>query len=115
VPVPSPSPAGFQVVAVQPLAADPSQYSGPCPTTVVFTFAITTDGPGTVQFEWVNSSGTVSTSDQADFAGAGTQQVSTRWTTGSPGTTLDGWMALRTTFPNHVDSDHAVFKLTCSQ
>jgi hypothetical protein len=116
----SPSPAGrgdggtsFHVTAVTVVAPVPADFSGSCPTKIVFTGHITADGPGTVRFVWVNSDGGTSAEDSIRFDAAGTQEVVTNWTLGVHGKAMTGFQFLRVTSPNTMESAHADFILNC--
>ncbi len=104
----------FKVTAVTVAAPNPVTFTGPCPTKVIFSGHITTDGPGKVTYVWVDSDGNVSQPNSITFDVAGTQEVVTNWTLGTNGKTIAAWELLRVTSPNGMDSSHADFTLTCA-
>jgi len=92
------------------VSVNPVSFSGPCPHTVTFNGSIKTNGPCTVQYQWVRDVSPGSTKS-ITFDAAGTQTVTGDWTLRQSGTY---GMYLRITAPNGTRSNTAQFQLTCS-
>jgi hypothetical protein len=108
----------FSVTSVV-LKVHSSTNTGQCPVSFTFDGAITTDGPGTVQYVFTRSDGATGPVQTLEFKSAGTQQVSTTWIIGDAKslTSYEGWQALKIISPNEVESsrDTGSFVMKCGQ
>jgi len=106
--------AQLQVTAVS-LAANPANYSGPCPGTIKFSGKIVAKGKGEVKYQFFRSDGATGPVMSVVFDGPGSKEISTTWTLGGAGLpTYTGWEAVRVLSPNSIESNRANFTLTCS-
>ncbi len=101
--------SGFAVTAVTTNVNPPSANT--CPAIFVFSSIITTNGPGTIRYQWERSDSTASPAQTLAFASAGTQAVTTQWNLGASTT---GWARLHILSPNDLTSNNAAFTLACS-
>jgi hypothetical protein len=99
--VPSPVPAFFAVTSVS------LSVSGGCGAFHIVA-NITTNGAGTVTYRWIRSDGGVDMAvhPALDYASAGTQSVSTDWSSSAPGAK---WMDIYIDTPNHQQFGRADF------
>ena len=83
------------------------EVSGSCGTFTI-TANITTNSAGTVTYHWVRSDNATDTATHTpvNFTGAGTQSVSTTWSTTASG---DKWMDIYIDAPNHQQFGRAEF------
>jgi len=80
---------------------------GGCGTGFTASVDITTNGAGTVNFHWIRSDGSTAAVPPAlVFAAAGTQTVTTSWTTTAAGT---NWFDIYIDSPNHQQFGRASF------
>jgi len=103
-----PPPTTFYVTSVIASASPPS-FSGPCPYQFNFSATITTNGPGTVTYQWERSDGTADPPQSISLVSAGSVVVTTYWVLGGTG----GWERVRILSPNSVVSNEAFFVLNC--
>lgn len=97
------------------LAADPANYNGPCPGVIKFHGKIAANGQGEVKYQFIRSDGAVGPVQTLMFTGSGSKPVSTTWTLGGPALPeYVGWEAIKILSPNPMESNHADFKLLCS-
>lgn len=97
------------------LAANPTNYSGPCPGTIKFFGKISAKGKGAVTYQFFRSDGATGPVMTVVFDGPGSKEVSTTWTLGGAALpTYAGWEAVRILSPNPMESNRAAFKLTCA-
>jgi hypothetical protein len=68
-----------------------------CPHNFIFTANITTNGPGTVTYQWKRSDASVPVTESLVFAAAGTKTVTTSWNLGGGTYT----MRIYIDYPNH--------------
>lgn len=97
------------------LSADPASYNGPCPGVIKFNGKIAANGQGEVKYQFIRSDGAIGPVQTLVFSGPGAKPVSTTWTLG--GTSLPefvGWEAIKILSPNPMESNHADFKLLCT-
>ena len=104
-----PPPATFAVTNVTAFASPPS-YTGPCPYQFNFSGTITTNGAGSVTYQWERSDGTSDAPQTVSFASAGSIVVTTYWFLGGGGT---DWERIRILSPNSMVSNEAFFTLNC--
>lgn len=106
---------GTRVESVS-LRVDPSNGSVPCPVQITFSGRISlSGGGGLVEYRWVRDDGGLAPLETLEFAGPGSQDVSTTWLRGgSPGDVVDGWMKLTVLQPASVESEAASFSLICA-
>ncbi|OQY79768.1 MAG: hypothetical protein B6D41_22215, partial [Chloroflexi bacterium UTCFX4] len=89
-------------------------FSATCPQTFTFNGSITTNGPGSVSYQWVRNDGTLSPVQTLNFIFAGTQNVlPDSFTLGSPGLNYSGWQRIQVLAPNNLSSPLANFSLNC--
>lgn len=97
------------------LSADPASYNGPCPGVIKFNGKIAANGQGEVKYQFIRSDGAVGPIQTLVFTGPGSKPVSTTWTLGGPALPeYAGWEAIKILSPNPMESNHADFKLLCS-
>jgi hypothetical protein len=82
-----------------------------CPYTISYTFDITTNGAGTVGYDFERSDGYLSAAGTLSFTGAGTKTVSYTWTVGASGSYA---VLCRTAAPNEMSDDSPPVAVTCS-
>ena len=70
---------------------------------------IAVDGPGTVCYTFLQSTGAMAPVETLKFDAAGTKPVHTDWTLGS----YAGWQAIQIVSPNRMESQKASFELVC--
>ena len=106
---------GFHVVEVS-LRADPFDYEGPCPVTVVFSGRISVaGGAGTVSYRFLRSDGASAPIQNLVFDAPTTKDVEDIWTLGGPEKTYTGgWEAIKIYDPEETESPHAEFTLRCT-
>ena len=68
---------------------------------------ITTNGAGTVTYDWKWSDGGNTPSESITFASAGTKSVEQTWRLGSGASGTDFWIGIYIDTPNHQDFGHA--------
>ena len=84
---------------------DKPSYSGPCPAKLTFVGDISTDGAGTVQYQFIRSDGGIIQPKTTNFVAAGTKKVSTTWTLGGAKLpTYSGWLGMKVLAPNENPS-----------
>lgn len=105
---PTPTPP-FEVTNVQ-VSVNPTSYTGVCGKQFDFTAQITVIGSGTVTYKWERSDGSDVAQEAANFAGPGTQNVTSSWNVSSDGTY---WQQLHILGPNEVLSNQATFTVDC--
>lgn len=104
---------GLRVVSAT-LSAAPASYSGPCPTTVHFSGKVTVEGDGgEVSYRFVRSDGGTGPATTLRFTGGGSQEVSTTWTLGAPGSKYSEWVAVQVLTPQELRSAPAEFTVAC--
>lgn len=97
------------------LAAAPTEYSGACPTTIMFNGTITARRAGRVQYKFVRSDGAIAPIQTLDFATPGTKPVGIAWTLGGPTLpSYSGWEAIRIVYPTSLESNKAGFSIKCA-
>lgn len=109
-PTPVPS-APFAVTNVT-VSVDQTQFTGKCPVRFTFTGQITTNGAGTVDFQWERSDGATIAPQTLSFGSAGTQTVTATWDISS-GVHTNLWMRIQILSPNSMTSNQATFSVTC--
>ncbi|MBI5301190.1 MAG: hypothetical protein HY868_03565 [Chloroflexi bacterium] len=97
-------------------SANPSDFTGACPKTIIFSALITVNDAGPVTYKWESSDGSHDSSNQSiTFGSAGSQIVNTTWTLGTAGRTYaDYWIRLHILSPTDVTSNNATFTLRCN-
>jgi hypothetical protein len=103
------------------LKPDDPRPAAQCPVTVTFHGYVTANGAGVVRYTIAHSSGPGVPHDvgphELVFRTAGTQRISTTWTSNNLGTSnhYDGWEAIRILSPNPMDSNHSTggFSVNC--
>jgi hypothetical protein len=68
---------------------------------------ITTNGAGTVTYQWTRSDGATGPTESLDFAAAGTKSVEKKWYLGSGAPGSNFWLGIYIDDPNHQDFGHA--------
>jgi DNA-directed RNA polymerase specialized sigma24 family protein len=106
---PTNTPVPFAVTAVV-ASVTPTTYTGGCPGNFDLAAAITTNGAGTVTFQWERSDGVAKPPTSIIFNSAGTQTVTDRWASAPLGA---GWQRLHVTWPNDIVSNQAAFTNSC--
>ena len=81
-----------------------------CPSTLSYTFSITTDGPCIVFYHFERSDGAVLPNHTITFADAGTRIIDFIWTVDEPGAY---WVDMIITSPNSMSAVSEVMNLTC--
>ncbi len=105
---------GAPPFTVTNVTASVSSPGGPaCPIRYDFSATITVNGAGTVTYRWERSDGATSQSASITFGGPGSQVVTTSWTLGAHGQTVNGWERVHILSPNDLTSNQANFVLTC--
>ena len=84
----------------------------PCPLTVSFNGAITTNGPVEVKYTWVSFDGGTWPERTVTFTKAGTEKVSETRQVPSNQT---GWMQLKVLSPDALVSNRANYRVTCGK
>ncbi len=85
--------------------------SNTCPTNFTFNGTITTNGAGSVTYQWVRSDGVLLPPVVLPFASAGTQNVAPLiWTANA---NMTAWAQLQVLSPNNIASAPATFTLSC--
>lgn len=107
------TPAPFAVSTIA-MAASPATYTGVCPVTITFTGGIKTTGAGTVTYYWEFSDGTKQPEQTLVFTDASQKTVTTTWTVGAPGQTVNGYAKIYVNNPNHQYFSAANFTVTCN-
>jgi hypothetical protein len=92
---------------------DQSLYRGACPVQFTFTATITTNGPGTVEYQWLRSDQVQSQTQSLEFNAAGSKQVESTWDLSS-GIHENLWKQVEILSPNNVLSNQATFSVYCS-
>ena len=92
------------------LRAEPTSYTGQCPTTIKFIGTITSPRAGNVQYKFIRSDGANAPVQTLNFTAPGTKPVNTTWMLGRSYT---GWEAVKIVYPQEVESNKANFKITC--
>lgn len=92
------------------LGAIVSGGAGPCPKTVTFNGAITTNGAAEVKYTWVSMDGGTWPEHTIKFAKAGTEKVTESRSAPSNQT---GWMQLKVVSPNALLSPRANYRVSC--
>jgi hypothetical protein len=82
-------------------SVDQKNYSGPCPVKLTFVGKISTDGAGTVEYQFIRSDNATVKPRTTNFSSAGTKQVATTWQLGGPKLpTYSGWLGMKVLAPN---------------
>jgi RNA polymerase sigma factor (sigma-70 family) len=106
------TPPGFVVTGVSAFVTP--TFSTTCPQTFTFNGAITTNGPGTVAYQWVRYDGSLTPIQNLTFGFATTLNVvPDSLTLGAPGFVTTGWERLMVLSPNSIGSVPATFNLNC--
>jgi len=105
---------GFRIVELF-VRADPFDYSGPCPVTIVFSARISAvGGSGTVSYRWQRSDRASPPIESLAFNSPGSRDIKTTWQVGGKGLSFSGWEAIETFEPTSGSSNHAEFNIRCS-
>lgn len=104
----------FQVTSVV-ASVSPPTFQGTCPYTFNFTAAITTNGAGTVEYQWRRDDLSAPVKQSLVFASAGTQNVQTTWSLGAPDKNYTLWERVEILSPNALISNQATFSLYCNK
>lgn len=103
-------PPSFSVTNVTAMVTPP--VSATCPTAFTFNGTITTNGAGSVTYQWVRSDGTPRPIQNLFFGGAGTQNVAPDvWVVN---TNYIGWEQIQVLSPNGTSSPLANFSINCT-
>lgn len=96
--------------------ANPTESTGACPKTISFSADITVNDAGSVSYKWESSNSTNDSPTQSiNFDGPGTKTVTTSWTLGGAGQTInDRWMRIHIFSPTEVTSNNATFTIKCN-
>lgn len=80
-----------------------------------FNGTITTNGAGTVRYQWERSDSATSPIETITFNSAGTHTISNSWNLGNSLSYFNGWQRLRILAPNETTSNMATFtnSMTC--
>ncbi len=100
---------GFAVSSVT-ASVNRANYSGPCPGNFEFSANITANDSGVVVYRWERSDGLNGPLTIAMFSAAGTQTVTSSWSTEGHGSF---WQRLHVLAPNEVVSGEAAFTNQC--
>jgi hypothetical protein len=93
------------------LTAVPGQHRGPCPAVITFRAQIHPPPlPGPVRYKFVRSDGSQSSLEEIHFTSLHKKEVHSTWTIGRD---YAGWVQLVITFPRHVESNRAHFRVEC--
>ncbi len=108
------------VVTAAELSASPSDYEGPCPTSVGFSGVIRTEGgaeaeAGIVSYAFLNNDGETTPVQSTSLSADGTAEVSHSWTVGEGDDRSSGWMMLEVREPDFLRSTRASFTVTCER
>lgn len=102
----------FAVTAVN--ASVSPTFSGSCTQTFTFTGTITTNGPGTVWYQWHRYDGSLTPQQPLIFGSASTLAVAPdTFTITAPAGTLVGWAKIDVILPNATSSVPAFFTINC--
>jgi hypothetical protein len=98
-------------------SADPEFFTGSCPHNVTFSAKITTNGPGTVKYKWIDCDKCPTGETTVVFNSAGSKTVNTgalSYNNQSGVERQTHTAQLQVTSPNPVTSNQAKFTLTCA-
>jgi len=96
------------------LAADPADYSGPCPTIFRFHGKIRVEGRGRVTYRFQRSDHPTTPIHEVDVGSASVVPVETEWHLGrQPERPFEGWQTLEVLTPRSLTSERATFRMTC--
>jgi len=97
------------------LAANPTSYSGRCPTTINFRGSITARKAGRVQYKFIRSDNAFAPIQTVEFTAPGTRGVSSTWQLGGPSLpSYSGWKAIQIVYPTNLTSNRAAFSIRCA-
>jgi len=103
----------FAVLSATASAVAPANVNA-CSNVFNFSGTITTNGAGTVTYQWDRSDHPTPPIQTITFSGAGSQTVTTSWSYGTgSGTTDNSWEKLHVLTPNVVISNQADVQLKC--
>jgi hypothetical protein len=120
---PRPVPSGAKVTAVKLTVAGALSVNlgtSPCPMGAYAYGVITTDGPATVKYAWIDSQGIKRPQQTVKFERAGSQEVTLKWTLAGWGKLYPhGWemtekLQLKVLSPNVVFSNKVTMTGRCS-
>jgi hypothetical protein len=117
-PLPTPTPTPLPEIA-EPFTAsvsvtvDQSTFRGTCPVQFTFTATITTNGAGTVEYQWLRSDQAQAQAQSINFNAAGSKQVVSTWDISS-GIHENLWKQVKILSPNNALSNQATFSVYCS-
>lgn len=132
IPKPIPKPKRAKLVTLVKsvsFAADPSEYTGSCPTGISFNGTITANRSGTVKYRYISHDGKKSPELTLEFNGAGSK-ATRKWhrtlSKPEPGKTLSaggqpskwdhqGWYRIDVLSPKGQPSVKATYKVDCSE
>ncbi len=107
------TPTMFAVMTIG-MSASPATYSGVCPVTITFTGAMKVSKAGTVTYHWEYSDGSKGSEQSLVFGEASTKNVTSTWTVGGAGQTVNGYAKIWVNNPNHQYFSDAPFTVTCN-
>lgn len=88
---------------------------GPCPVTIRFKGAITSNRFARVHYKFVRSDDAYSPSEPALFETAGSKEASANWTVGTAEQSrYEGWMMLKVVYPDDIESQRVRFRVVCT-
>jgi len=93
-----------------------SSNSGDCPQGVSYSAMITVDGPCTVKFAWItdkNPNPPASSYTSIKFDKAGSKPYYYYFSATNAQPTMSGWVGVKITAPNQVESNHVNYSLSC--
>lgn len=97
------------------LTGTPETYQGTCPVIVRFDGVINTTRPTRAHYKFIRSDGAYSPTETAPFETSGAKEVSTNWMVGAAEQSrYEGWMTLKITHPEEIESQKARFKVVCT-
>lgn len=97
------------------LTGAPESYQGPCPVTIRFKGAITSNRFARVHYKFVRSDDAYSPSEPALFETAGSKEASANWTVGTAEQSrYEGWMMLKVVYPDDIESQRVRFRVVCT-
>ncbi len=97
-------------VSIDNVLAQPDYFSGNCPVDISFSASITVDKAGTVVYNWLRSDGATGSRESVTFNSAGTQEVSTIWSSSESGSY---WVEVHILDPVDGYSSAAYYTLSC--
>jgi hypothetical protein len=98
---------GFRVTKVS-LVANPSEYAGPCPTTILFEGTITTNGKGSVEYTFIRDGKDIGPRRTLHFEKAASKEVG--WEIEFEDS-AEGWLAIQTISPREKEWQPAHFEV----